>query len=184
MIGVWRGDALLGVLQPKACGEREWWGAKEHSLVSHLKCWAIRSKEMDCLSNAVGRLSHAQAFYLRASLNQWSDVPGTKLSFTNKILIFFSSVVFPYHYIFRSHLRLFRASLVVQMVKNLPVMPETPVWSQSQKDPLEKGNGYPLQYSCLENSMDRGAWGHSPWGRKESDMTDWLTLSLGLPRWR
>ena len=22
----------------------------------------------------------------------------------------------------------------------------------------EKGNGYPLQYSCLENSMDRGAW--------------------------
>ena len=20
-------------------------------------------------------------------------------------------------------------------------------------------NGYPLQYSCLENSMDRGAWG-------------------------
>ena len=23
---------------------------------------------------------------------------------------------------------------------------------------LGKGNGYPLQYSCLENSMDRGAW--------------------------
>ena len=22
----------------------------------------------------------------------------------------------------------------------------------------EKGNGNPLQYSCLENSMDRGAW--------------------------
>ena len=22
-----------------------------------------------------------------------------------------------------------------------------------------EGNGYPLQYSCLENSMDRGAWG-------------------------
>ena len=21
-----------------------------------------------------------------------------------------------------------------------------------------KGNGYPLQYSCLENSMERGAW--------------------------
>ena len=24
---------------------------------------------------------------------------------------------------------------------------------------LGEGNGYPLQYSCLENSMDRGAWG-------------------------
>ena len=22
----------------------------------------------------------------------------------------------------------------------------------------EEGKGYPLQYSCLENSMDRGAW--------------------------
>ena len=26
------------------------------------------------------------------------------------------------------------------------------------KIPLEKGNGNPLQYSCLENLMDRGAW--------------------------
>ena len=23
---------------------------------------------------------------------------------------------------------------------------------------LEEGSGYPLQYSCLENPMDRGAW--------------------------
>ena len=27
-----------------------------------------------------------------------------------------------------------------------------------QLDPWEVGNGYPLQYSSLENSMDRGAW--------------------------
>ena len=27
----------------------------------------------------------------------------------------------------------------------------------SEKSPGE-GNGYPLQYSCLKNSMDRGAW--------------------------
>ena len=42
------------------------------------------------------------------------------------------------------------------------------------EDPLEKGNGYPLQYSCLEYSMDRGAWQAtcSPWGHKESDMTE------------
>ena len=24
--------------------------------------------------------------------------------------------------------------------------------------PPGEGNGYPFQYSCLENSMDRGAW--------------------------
>ena len=29
------------------------------------------------------------------------------------------------------------------------------------------GNGNPLQYSCLENPMDRGDWlGYSPWGHK------------------
>ena len=31
-----------------------------------------------------------------------------------------------------------------------------------------EGNGYPLQYSCLENPMDSLA-GYSPWGRKDSD---------------
>ena len=35
----------------------------------------------------------------------------------------------------------------------------------------EKGN--PLQYSCLENSMDRKAWqGESPWVCKELDTTE------------
>ena len=35
-----------------------------------------------------------------------------------------------------------------------------------------EGNGNPLQSSCLENTIGRGAWtGCSPWGRKESDVT-------------
>ena len=48
-----------------------------------------------------------------------------------------------------------RTSPVAQMVKNLPEMWET--WVQSLgwgRSPAE-GNGNPLQYSCLENSMDR-----------------------------
>ena len=44
------------------------------------------------------------------------------------------------------------------MVKHLPTMWETRVRSLRQEDPLEKENGNPLQYSCLENPMDRGAW--------------------------
>ena len=52
-----------------------------------------------------------------------------------------------------------RASLVAQTVKNLPAMQETEiwVWSLGQKRSPGEGNGNPLQYSCLENSMDRGA---------------------------
>ena len=34
------------------------------------------------------------------------------------------------------------------------------------------GNGNPLQYSCLENSMDRGLAGYSPRGHKELAMTE------------
>ena len=40
-------------------------------------------------------------------------------------------------------------------------------------------NGYSLQYSCLENSMDRGIWQATAHGVTESDTTEWLpTLSL------
>ena len=35
-----------------------------------------------------------------------------------------------------------------------------------------KGNGNPLQYSCLENSMDRGGWQATVHGVAESDMTE------------
>ena len=37
------------------------------------------------------------------------------------------------------------------------------------------GNSYPLQYSGLENSMDRGTAGCSSWSRKELDTTERLT---------
>ena len=41
------------------------------------------------------------------------------------------------------------------------------VQSLGREDSPGEGNGKPLQYSCLENPMDRGAWqGYSPWGCK------------------
>ena len=39
-----------------------------------------------------------------------------------------------------------------------------------------KGNGNPLQYSCLGNAMGKGAWQAIPWGRKKLDMTEKVTL--------
>ena len=52
----------------------------------------------------------------------------------------------PFHALF--------CSLLAQMVKNLPAMQETRDQSLGLEDPLEKG----MEYSCLENSMDRGTW--------------------------
>ena len=42
-------------------------------------------------------------------------------------------------------------------------------------------NGNPLQYSCLENPMDGGAW--CPWGRKESDTTEQLHFTYPIYTW-
>ena len=36
-----------------------------------------------------------------------------------------------------------------------------------------EGNGYPLQYSCLENPMDRGAW----WAAVHAVAKSWTRLS-------
>ena len=61
-------------------------------------------------------------------------------------------------------------TLAAQMVKNLPVMRET--LTVMGRSPGE-GNGNPLQYSCLENSMDRGAWHAIVHGvAKEPDTTE------------
>ena len=61
------------------------------------------------------------------------------------------------------------------MVKNLPA--DTGVLgliSGLGRIPGE-GNGNPLQYSCLENPMDRGVWWATVcWGHKESDTTEQL----------
>ena len=39
----------------------------------------------------------------------------------------------------------------------------------------EEGNGYTCQYSCLENSVDRGAWRGTVHGITELDTTERLT---------
>jgi len=50
------------------------------------------------------------------------------------------------------------ASLVAQTVKNVPALRVTRVRSLGFRRSPGEGNGNPLQCSCLENPMDRGAW--------------------------
>ena len=62
-----------------------------------------------------------------------------------------------------------KSSLVAQTVNNLPTMQETQVQSLGQEDPLEKE---------MATHGQRSLVGYNPWGPKESDMTEQLTLSL------
>ena len=43
------------------------------------------------------------------------------------------------------------------------------------------GNGNPLQYSCLENSMDRGAWWAAVQGvtKSQTQVSDWAGMFMG-----
>ena len=51
-----------------------------------------------------------------------------------------------------------RASLVVQLIKNLPAMRETWVLSLGWEDPLEKGMATHSSVLAWRIPMDRGAW--------------------------
>ena len=68
-------------------------------------------------------------------------------------------------------LQYYWASLMAQMVTNLPAVLETWVWFQGWEDSLEEHMA--TQYFSLENLHEqRSLVGYSPWGHKESDMTN------------
>ena len=49
-------------------------------------------------------------------------------------------------------------SLMTQTVNNPPAIREIRARLLDWEDSLKEGMGNPLQYSCLENPMDRGTW--------------------------
>ena len=68
------------------------------------------------------------------------------------------------------------ASLVAQMVKHLPAMQETQVWSLGREDSLQEGMATVSSILSGEFHGQRSLEGYSPWGHKESDMTEQLNF--------
>ena len=73
--------------------------------------------------------------------------------------------------------------MIYLAVKNPPAMQEMWVQSLGQEDSPGGGNGNPFQCSCLKNPHgQRSLVGYSPWGCKESDMTECLSTSTHVSR--
>ena len=66
--------------------------------------------------------------------------------------------------------------MVAQVVKNLRARQKTQVQSLGWEDPLEKEMAI-LVFLPGESHGQRSLVGYSPWGHKESDLTERLTLS-------
>ena len=84
--------------------------------------------------------------------------------------------------IFYIHIQIFRFlklqkgghSLIAQLVKNPSAMQETPVWFLGPEDPLEKGKA---THSSILAWRTPWTMLYSPWGHKQSDTTEQLSLS-------
>ena len=68
------------------------------------------------------------------------------------------------------------ASLVTQMVKNLPAVQETQVQSLDWEDPLGKGIATYSSFLAWKIPWTEELAGYSPWGCKEPDMTERLSV--------
>ena len=66
---------------------------------------------------------------------------------------------------------------MAKMVKNLLAMQDIQVQTLDWEDSPGEGNGNLLQYSCLENPMDRGAWQATVHGSQRL-RHDWVTTKV------
>ena len=96
------------------------------------------------------------------------------------VVIFLSSYISLYQmYVNLGMLRnYFRASLDTHIGKNLPAMRETRVQFLGWENPLEKGMATHCSIFAGKSHGQRSLVGYSPWGHKEYNTTEWLTLSL------
>ena len=80
-------------------------------------------------------------------------------------------------YVWYVYIYLIGASLVAQMVKNLPAMQETWIWSLAREDTLEKGWLPTPVLLPTEFHGQKSLVGYSTWGPKELDTSERLSTA-------
>ena len=109
---------------------------------------------------------------------------------SNKKYEIYVNINWSYYYYFIYFIFLNITSLIAQLVKNPPSMLETWFQSVGWEDPLEKGKfthssilacrmPWTVQFSWWWTGRP-GAQLYSPWGHKETNMTERLSLSINI----
>ena len=125
----------------------------------------------------------SQAAYSWPSSHTWILSVWYKIG--NWIFFFSFMSTTPYGY-FYHHSYGLEDSVITQTAKNLPTMREMWVQSLGLEDHLQKGMVTHSSVLPWKSHGQKSQAGYSPMGRKELDMTEWLTLSLSytLKSWK
>ena len=99
----------------------------------------------------------------------WYPLKNKSFNFDEILLVFFAFVPCAFDVLSKRAFITQGAALVAQMVKYLPAIQETQVWSLGREDSLEKGMATHSSILTFENSVDRG---YSPWDCKETQLSD------------
>ena len=147
-----------------------YWAMKQNEIMPFAVTWLdleiiilskVSQKEKDKYHSSVQSLCHVWLF-----VTPWTAACQASLSFTNS----------------RSLLKLMSIELVMpsnHLILCCPLLllpsifPRIRIFSNESVLCIGEGNGNPLQYSCLENSMDWGAW----WATVPGLAKSWTRLS-------
>ena len=157
----------------------KWWTGRKYLQSTYL----IKDNESKSMKNSLsscGRLNDVSQSYLGLnSWNLWMSSYMTKRNFADVIKLRILRWR-DYPGLFGWALNIIGASLVTQMVKNLPAMQDTQVQSLSWADPLEKRMATNSSILAWRTPWTEDPGGlYSSWGRRVRH--NWVTNTLLLP---
>ena len=136
--------------------EREAWQATVYGVARVGRNWGLMHASFDILIVA------STVFYLECIPFEFTSIMILFISRISNCFFFTLAVnclsLFCNMFLHVIHSFTFVGGFPSGSVKNLPAIQETWVWALGSGRSPGEGNGNPLQYSCLENSTNRGAW--------------------------
>ena len=182
--GIWTQACVAADAVPPTVVHASWTHSRQSHLLNECVCKSFSSQTFRAPRGAVSKWRQIQKcgikgknaiqflLYLTRKVSQKKEfliffIKKLKSLLTNKIVIYLKYTTW-------------QASFVAQMIKNLPAIQETWVWSLGREDPWRR-EWLPTPVFLPWKLHGHGSLvGYRPWGCKELDMTEWLTYWLDI----